>query len=767
MRINNNLPAINTHRQLGISQNQGNKSMEKLSSGFRINRAGDDAAGLAISEKMRGQIRGLTQASRNSQDAISLIQTAEGALGETHAIIQRMRELAVQAANGTYAQADIQAIQDEMNQLKAEVDRIGNTTEFNTKKLLEGSARGIANEVAGSLRINNNSGVVINSDDEKAMRASIANDKSFAFDGAFMLVKVNQTKDSGVSVYNANDFRLVGPDGKAFEFVEISNNQSVEASKLTAGTIIADGGRVFEGNDARLDTVGQLVAGTTSGVNGTHNLTLGAAVNHTVVNTLGSASTLASGSSVTIKSDQQVTLSTAGGAAAIRYTADGKMVLLGSASNSASVVATIEVGRSVTLNNGTVIRNDGGGTFTVASGNLALGTAGMTTFGNYSQVSAFTLASQSTLGSASVLTNAANTTLVQATYYSVGTAGAFNVNVTIGNSAGLTDVDITLMKAGTVLARGSNLTIADDSFITLNVNGKELQVSYEDNVMKVGNQIVAAGKSITLADGTVLTHSTNLSTSSADAALATGRITVTSGKITLAKDVGSVNTVGGTVNNTRDYYIAKDSTLAAGSRAATETHLMAGTVFTNPGTNFAGSVTLAHGGSGMQFSANAGNSLEASFFEKAVGDKMTFVFSKYVAASNSINDSVMVQAGANSGQTTWLSMGDMRSKALGIDKVDVTTQWGAAVGIETINNALQKVSNQRSALGAMQNRLEHTIKNLDTAAENLQASESRIRDVDMAREIMDYTKNTILQQASQAMLAQANQAPQSIMQLLR
>ncbi len=101
MRINNNLMAINTHRQLGITNTASSKSMEKLSSGFRINRAGDDAAGLAISEKMRGQIRGLTQASRNAQDTISLIQTAEGALTESHAILQRMRELAVQAANDT------------------------------------------------------------------------------------------------------------------------------------------------------------------------------------------------------------------------------------------------------------------------------------------------------------------------------------------------------------------------------------------------------------------------------------------------------------------------------------------------------------------------------------------------------------------------------------------------------------------------------------------------------------------------------------------
>jgi flagellin len=140
MRINNNLMALNTHRQLAINNTATAKSLEKLSSGYRINRAGDDAAGLAISEKMRGQIRGLNQASRNAQDGISLIQTAEGALTETHAILQRMRELAVQAASDTNATADRTAIKNELTQLHSEITRIANNTEFNTKKLIGSAA---------------------------------------------------------------------------------------------------------------------------------------------------------------------------------------------------------------------------------------------------------------------------------------------------------------------------------------------------------------------------------------------------------------------------------------------------------------------------------------------------------------------------------------------------------------------------------------------------------------------------------------------------
>ena len=139
MIINHNMNAMNAHRNMGMNTNQAGKSMEKLSSGLRINRAGDDAAGLAISEKMRGQIRGLDQASRNSQDGISLIQTAEGALNETHSILQRMRELSVQSSNDTNTDEDRARLQDEVAALTAEIDRIGDTTEFNTQKLLQGS----------------------------------------------------------------------------------------------------------------------------------------------------------------------------------------------------------------------------------------------------------------------------------------------------------------------------------------------------------------------------------------------------------------------------------------------------------------------------------------------------------------------------------------------------------------------------------------------------------------------------------------------------
>ena len=147
MIINHNMNALNAHRNMGVNNTNAGKSMEKLSSGLRINRAGDDAAGLAISEKMRGQIRGLEQSSRNAADGISMIQTAEGALNETTNILQRMRELAVQASNDTNTSSDREEIQKEIDALTEEVDRIANNTEFNTQKLLNGNKDGVGGKV--------------------------------------------------------------------------------------------------------------------------------------------------------------------------------------------------------------------------------------------------------------------------------------------------------------------------------------------------------------------------------------------------------------------------------------------------------------------------------------------------------------------------------------------------------------------------------------------------------------------------------------------
>ena len=437
MVVQHNMSAMNANRNLGISTSNLSKSTEKLSSGYRINRAGDDAAGLAISEKMRGQIRGLNQASANSEDGISLIQTAEGALQESQNIIQRMRELAVQAASDTNTDDDREQIQQEITQLTQEVDRIANTSEFNTKKLLDGSCEGSKTYAIG--------------------KASA--------EGTF-----------------ANGVVSVGIEEKT--------------SKVSA---------------------------------------LATAIDDVI---------------------------------RIEFTKDGTAATgLGEGYNVASL-------------NGAQITYDGKGKITIASAAFAKAASALKT-----AVSADTTATASIVFS---ITNSQN------------------------------------IKAGDV--------------ITIN-----LQKS-------------------------TLTKAQNL------------------GEEALRLQIG------------------------------------------------------ANGGQEVQVGI-------ASMKAKDLGITQTSVTRSLTNSADNAATSV-----AN---TTNIGAA-----------LDVTSQASASLAINAYDNALQKVSGERAKLGAMQNRLEHTINNLDTSSENLQSAESRIRDVDMAEEMTTYSKYNILQQAGQSMLAQANQSTQGVLSLL-
>lgn len=205
MIINHNLMAINTHRQMSINDSAAAKCLEKLSSGYRINRAGDDAAGLAISEKMRGQIRGLNQAARNAQDGISLIQTAEGALNETHSILQRMRELAVQAANDTNTDAERAKIQQEINQLASEITRIANDIEFNTMNLLGGNLSGADAALVFHVGANAGQNVKLNIGAMDAFSLGIASGTAATFSGGVMTAKATVTQGVNVSTQSGAD----------------------------------------------------------------------------------------------------------------------------------------------------------------------------------------------------------------------------------------------------------------------------------------------------------------------------------------------------------------------------------------------------------------------------------------------------------------------------------------------------------------------------------------------------------------------------------
>jgi flagellin len=337
MRINHNIAALNTHRQLSSASSAQGKSMEKLSSGLRINSAADDAAGLAISEKMRGQIRGLDMASKNAQDATSLIQTAEGALNETHDILQRMRELSVQSANDTNTQDDRSEIQKEINQLKEEVDRISNSTEFNTKKLLNGDA---GNKVVYGTNTNVASATVIN-DNVKADTYAVAvttaaeratvNGSGAVLDASVLTsgsvsVNVNGTAISfdtvagdatatvdnfvsalnnaniGIVAANSSDtVQLRSDDYGASESITITDGGAGSASRLLNLTSTVDV------SDTGVDVAGTIDAVAATGKGRTLEAASGDAIGLKVTLTAASASTIAAAGSVTVTKNELTT----------------------------------------------------------------------------------------------------------------------------------------------------------------------------------------------------------------------------------------------------------------------------------------------------------------------------------------------------------------------------------------------------------------------------------------------------------------------------
>ena len=451
MRINHNISAINTNRLLASNNGATSKSLEKLSSGLAVNRAGDNAAGLAISEKMRGQIRGLNQAADNANDGISLIQTAEGGLNETHAILQRMRELAVQSANDTNTESDRAEIQKEVDQLTKEITRIATDTEFNTRKLLNGDLAATAT----------------------------SSDANFT-------------------------------------------------AKVAAGATLADG-------DYTVTFTGTAAVAPADAVDATNS----------------SASVSGGGvTAIAIKDGKQAdvnAMASTSGAKEITWDNDASKWMDGTTDVTAAVNANFDL------------------TGTPAEGSKII-------------LSKYT-----------------------------------------APQAAVTGKDATFAVTGITDAESKSVSVSSFKF-----------------------DLTAAGKAADLASG---------------------------GNFTVSVDAE---------NNALTFHI-----------------------------------------------------------------------------------------GANSGQNTKLTVQSMKAEDLGVDKIDLTTQTNADAAIGTIDEAINTVSAQRAALGAMQNRLEHTINNLGTSSENLSAAESQIRDVDMAEEMSEYTKNNILVQAATAMLAQANQQPQNTLSLLQ
>lgn len=578
MVVQHNMNALNAYNKLNTNVAGLKKSSEKLSSGYRINRAGDDAAGLAISEKMRSQIRGLTQAKRNSQDGISMIQTFEGATQESHSILQRMKELASESANGTYQNdVDRDAIQLEFNQLNDELDQIADT-DFN--------------------------GVVMLNGGEMADGTRAANDK---FDYVNATRQAQQVGTAGGYVKAIDSSAYVGTNSETVTFT---------------ASVDKDGKVTWEKSDGAKGTVGYVAADTANKAQG-------------------------------------------------GFTYDGAVVTV----DTSKIVA----GDTITIN--------------FEKKNDAVGTQPGTTGYNVD----------------------------------IGKTGGDKID----GSAGVTSATIALT-AGTKV---TSQEIAD-AFNAL-------------NGITIGETFV---KDAT--DGTNMT--VNGVTVPADATLA---------------EIGKVGD--------GKLVVDKNKMISYVDRAGTAYELatITGAKMANGATN-AGTVTTT---------VNVGQATYTPANDKAI----TLVEPKSkVSQSNSNNtatapltytDHMVLQTGARTKDSvdftfnySTTGMGDLKANldvssregGLNTKNLSLATAADANTAIDKIDNAINKVSMVRATFGATQNRLEHKIENLTTTNENLTEAESGIRDTDMASEMLSYTKYNVLQQAAQSMLAQANQQPQSILQLL-
>jgi len=703
MRINHNIASLNTYRQLSANNSIGQKSLEKLSSGLRINRAGDDAAGLAISEKMRGQIRGLDQASSNSQHAISLIQTAEGALNETHSILQRMRELAVQAANDTNTTVDRDEIQKEINQLTSEINRIGNTTEFNTMKLLDGS-KTIQNKYSAYIQAANALATTTQIT-STALASSVQTSNTqgtievHGQEAAY--VKSTQTHTTAAL---GTDFTIAAADSNntfTYFIRDAVSNQVVYQETIT----MADHNYAAESADQfalafnGLATNADLVVVDNDG--GTHN---------TFALRINDNTALYKGSDYYIEIGGTTLAETVFGA---NFYAGGSATNV--AGREANNVITVAYGSStadITLGEGTYTR----ATFATELQTQLRGTA----LGALSTVSV--------VGDRLQIDTSATGSTVDIKGFSAN-AGAPESNALL-TAAGLNSI--------TTIQKGLDA----NNTLTLTFGGNTRTVSLDEGVYS-------------------------------RTALASMVQNALNGAAAFGPDAVKVS-------------LTESGILKIENSAVEGLQSGAGQVIYGDGDGGNNAVNQTSYAA-LGFAANADVAAETSAVD-------------YVdAGSDGTGIEMKMQVGANKGQIMGISISDMRSAALGVagaaggthlkygdasfnasqtvtDGTSTTAQWAAidvttsdkaTAAIEVFDEAIKTVSAERSKLGSYQNRLEHTINNLGTSAENLTAAESRIRDVDMAKEMMEFTKQNILSQAATAMLAQANQQPQQVLKLLQ
>ena len=605
MVVQHNLTAMNSQRQLGITTGAQAKSTEKLSSGYKINRAADDAAGLSISEKMRRQIRGLTQASSNAEDGISSVQTAEGALNEVHDMLQRMDELATKAANGTQSEDDRQNIQDEIDQLLTEIDRVSETTKFNETYLLKGDENGATKSI-----------------NMKGHDAGLNGELTKITDDKYTF------KAGALSIGDQ---------------VKIGGTEYTIAEQSSVKAVMADGGKLYKA-DGTIDN--------------TSYPSVQEALDANVYKSVkGKTDTTTSDATLTV-TDGKVKLEAASADKTFYTVTDGKQ---GKVGVNEAINVKVKAGNEL---------YSAGVKGAIGAGNI------LNPDGVYYKASATQTLTASANGANTVDSSMAGKQLIDTNTGDIYTlAAGDDLTTKLGSSWGTTDPGNTM----TLASNYKVIEAATDTEMELSLSTTKTFTEIEGDAKATATDLeMAAGKEITKTDAYKL----------------------------MGEELKVANQIG---------------------------------------VDDPSSVSIDSDGKG-NFTINTGTTKVARALS----------FNLHVGADADMNNKISVD------------IETMNTSYLGLKGLNVKDETGKAAtyAIDSIEDAIKKVSEQRSALGAVQNRLEHTIKNVDNVVENTTAAESQIRDTDMAAEMVRYSNNNILAQAGQSMLAQANQSNQGVLSIL-
>ena len=655
MRIQHNIMAMNAYRNYSNNTSALSKNLEKLSSGYRINRAGDDAAGLAISEKMRAQITGLETAQKNAKDGISLVQTAEGALTEVHDMLNRMVELADQSANGTYDnEVDRANLQKEVDQLRAEIDRIADSANFNGINLLDGSL------TAGSTTLESALGGVVGTVD--GVTASEASEAQFTLDLSGL---------AGAATLN---------DGSIFKDLA-SNATTNSVGAITVA--LADGTSIALGSVFNISSANGIFTFKAKDAGVMNSKILEEIQKSGAVDVVETGNNVGSGAAAT-KAKYKFTFDLSSIGSGTKFELGGKTFQIlttgGEATNGAIGIDLSKYNLSVSGTGNTV------GQWGAA---MEIRNVLEKTFGKDFDFSPEPRSGKDTFSITMTAKNAgADSNLGQVRF--ADSNGATSTAGAVGISA-----DYTAGQDEGPSAAGSTAQITYELDLTQFVKGDKLTIG---------------GKTIEIVKD------------DADANILEGKLTL--------KQFQDGKTLANAFERDNNFDYGKVS-------------------FAN------GKVTITGIKEG-QTADELKDAINIKVENNSVGETI-------------YKDGLTLQIGDTSDDFNQLqvSIDDMHTGALGIDTLSIADQDSAAKAVDVIKNAINQVSSVRGTLGATQNRLDHTINNLSVMTENIQDAESTIRDTDVADEMMAYTKNNILIQSAQAMLAQANQVPQGVLQLLQ